>query len=99
MGDMRISGQSLVNQELHRPQTARAPEATPPPPPDAAKLALVHQELHRPPTSLQATPGNGPEFGFNPALELGRTRDVRDGAIDGVDALIQRAQQAQQLEP
>jgi len=95
MGDVSISP-SLVNQELHRPQTARAPQDVPPPPPDAAKLALVHQELHRPPTSLAPTPGNGPVFGFNPALELGKTGEAPNPTIDGLGALIQRAQQAQQ---
>ncbi len=75
----------ITNQELHRPETARA---TPPPPPDAAKRALVHQELHRPPTSLQPTPGNGPEYGSNPALVAPKAGDVRDGTLDGIDAFV-----------
>lgn len=65
----RAAEAALVNPELHRPPTARVPASTPPPPPEAAKLALVNQELHRPETSLQSTPGNGPGYGSNPALE------------------------------
>lgn len=88
MDGIRGSGYAarLVNQELHRPEKA-------PPPPEASKLALVHQELHRPPTSLRATPGNGPVYGFNPALDLEKP-PATGGTVGAVDALIQRAQQA-----
>jgi len=79
---------ALVNPELHRPETSRGPERTPPPPPPAAKLALVNQELHRPETSLSATPGNGPGYGSNPALQTGTGKDLRDGTIDGIDAFV-----------